>query len=254
MYQGAWGLSGGHHHRSNVKGATVLHYLTHISAGSGLLHGGDKLIRSKTSKIDVNVQLNEPMFDKKAKQVRTPLLLAFKLQVTHRQAHSNRWATVRQKSLNQKVAALDGKNSSATLPDIPEVRLDWATYLDQMELADQHTKIVIEDDEKTRRDERTPSSSGWETTVAVEIRGQRLPLRGRHSLPSIISGKGIEKGKVVNDLARQAWACAISSHPGFSRHRRPKHMHGQALLNNPNYQLEGIRLLRKRSLGRDDGP
>ena len=31
------------------------------------------------------------------------------------------------------------------LPDIPEVRLDWATYLDQMELADQHTKIVIED-------------------------------------------------------------------------------------------------------------
>ena len=61
--------SGGHHHRSKVKGASELHYLTHYLREVGYTcMVGVNMIPFKTSKIDVNVQLNEPMFDKKAKR------------------------------------------------------------------------------------------------------------------------------------------------------------------------------------------
>ena len=67
--RGASGYSGGHHHRSNAKGASELHYLTHYLREVGYTcMVGTNMIPFKTSKIDVNVQLNEPMFDKKAKR------------------------------------------------------------------------------------------------------------------------------------------------------------------------------------------
>ena len=63
------GYSGGHHHRSNGKRRPELHYLTHYLREVGYTcMVGTNMIPFKTSKIDVNVQLNEPMFDKKAKR------------------------------------------------------------------------------------------------------------------------------------------------------------------------------------------
>ena len=51
------------------KGSPELHCLTHYLREVGYTcMVGTKLIPFKTSKIDVNVQLNEPMFDKKAKR------------------------------------------------------------------------------------------------------------------------------------------------------------------------------------------
>ena len=58
------------------KGASELHYLTHYLREVGYTcMVGTNMIPFKTSKIDVNVQLNEPMFDKKAKRSKdTPSL------------------------------------------------------------------------------------------------------------------------------------------------------------------------------------
>lgn len=227
------GYSGGHHHRSNVKGAPELHYLTHYLREVGYTcMVGTKLIPFKTSKIDVNVQLNELMFDKKAKRSKdTPFFWQIQLQVTHRQANSDRWVTARQKSPKPVMTSM--VKIPPYLPDIPEVRLDWATYLDQMELADQHTKIVIEDMRKRGELENTVII--WMgDNGRCQIRGKGYLYEDGIRCPLIISGKGIEKGKVVNDLTSGVdLSATILALAGIEK---PKHMHGQLLLNNPNYQ------------------
>ena len=112
------------------------------------------------------------------------------------------------------------------LPDIPEARLDWATYLDQMELADQHTKTVIEDMRKRGELENTVII--WMgDNGRCQIRGKGYLYEDGIRCPLIISGKGIEKGQVVNDLTSGVdLSATILALAGIEK---PKHMHGQAL-------------------------
>ena len=150
---------------------------------------------------------NEPMFDKK-QAIQGHLFWQIQLQVTHRQAHSDRWVTARQKSSKPVMTSMvEFLHTSPTYPECVIGR-----PISTNELADQHTKIVIEDMRKRGELENTVIY-GWETTVAVRL-AVRLPLRGqRFNCPLYIRQRN-RKRKVVNDLAS-------GSRPGnhrFSRH------------------------------------
>ena len=118
------------------------------------------------------------------------------------------------------------------LPDTPEVREDWATYLDQIEHADQQTETILDDLQKRGL---------LENTIVIwmgdngrcQIRGKGYLFEDGIRCPLIISGKGIEAGKVVEDLVSGVDLTAtILALAGIER---PAHMQGQAFLDNPDY-------------------
>jgi arylsulfatase A-like enzyme len=224
---------GGQNHRSNIEGAPGLHYMTYYLRQAGYLNlNGSSVIDMKSAKVDVNVKLDETMFDKNATpEPGQPFFQQIQLQVTHRQANDPRWQDLRKNSahpVNTEIIEIP-----PYLPDIPEVRLDWATYLDQIEKADTYTQQIL-DDLKER--------GILDNTIIIWIGDNgRCQIRGKGYLyedgincPLIIWGKGIEKGKVVDDLVSGIDLTAtILALAGIEI---PSQMQGQAFLVNPDYK------------------
>lgn len=229
MYQTS---SGGHHHRSSVQRGD-LHYMTHYLRQAGYLCiNGSPLIKRKSGKTDVNIKTKGKLFDKaKDRKPGQPFFHQIQLQVTHRQAGDSRWQNLRNSKKNPvKISEVE---IPPYLPDTAEVRLDWATYLDQIEQADLETKTVI-DDLRERGE--------LENTVIIWIGDNgRCQIRGKGYLyedgikcPLIIWGRGIGKGKVIEDLVEGVDLTAtILAIAGIEK---PKQMQGQAFLFNQNYQ------------------
>ena len=224
---------GAHNHRSTVKPhRDGLHYMTHYlrKAGYACILG-TKAINWKNSKLDINLKLNEPIFDKNGTiKLGQPFFQEIQLQVTHRQADSDRWEKLRKTKKNPvKTADVE---IPPYLPDTPEVRHDWAVYLDQMEEADNQTQAIIDDLKKQKI---------LDDTIIIWIGDNgRCQIRGKGYLyedgircPLIICGKGIEKGKVVDDLVSGIDLTATIL--ALAGAEQPAFMQGQAFLNNPNY-------------------
>jgi len=230
MYQTS---SGGHHHRSSVKGASGLHYMTHYLRQAGYVClNGSKIIKRKSSKTDINVKLKEQLFDKPSKRKPgQPFFHQVQLQVTHRQAGNPRWQDLRKNSAHPVDAA--DVEIPPYLPDTPEVRLDWATYLDQIEQADLETKQLMDDLEK--RGELDNTIIIWiGDNGRCQIRGKGYLYEDGIRCPLIIWGKGIEGGKVVDDLVANIDLTATQL--ALAGVEKPAHMQGQAFLSNPGYQ------------------
>jgi len=230
MYQTSCGA---HNHRSKVMAQQEgLHYMTHYLRNAGydcIL--GTKDIKMKNRKTDINLKLDEPMFDKKGKQKPgRPFFQQIQLQVTHRQHGSNRWEDLRESKENPV------KSSEVEippyLPDTPEVRHDWAVYLDQIEEADRHTQIIM--DGLSKRGLLDNTIIIWMgDNGRCQIRGKGYLYEDGIRCPLIIWGKGIEKGNVVNDLVSGIDLTAtILALVGAEK---PDYMQGQAFLNNPAY-------------------
>ncbi|MCP4885466.1 MAG: sulfatase [Planctomycetaceae bacterium] len=231
MYQTS---SNGHNHRSKVEGAPGLHYLTHYLRQAGYVNRlGSKVIKRKSGKTDINVQLKERMFDKAKPKPGQPFFQQIQLQVTHRQANDSRWQDLRASKVNPvKTAEIE---IPPYLPDTPEVRLDWATYLDQIEQADLETGQILTDLKK--KAELENSIIIWiGDNGRCQIRGKGYLYEDGIRCPLIIFGKGIERGKVVSDLVSGIDLTAtILALAGIDL---PPQMQGQAFLSNPDYQTK----------------
>jgi N-sulfoglucosamine sulfohydrolase len=222
----------GHNHRSKVTGAAGLHYMTHFLREAGYLNlVGSKLIKLKTGKTDINVKLDEPMFDKSNSEPGQPFFHQIQLQVTHRQANNSRWQDLRA-SKPSPVKPADVE-IPPYLPDTPEVRLDWATYLDQIEQADLDTGKVIAD--LKERAELDNSIVIWiGDNGRCQVRGKGYLYEDGIKCPLIIWGNGIEQGKVVDDLVSGVDLTAtIMALAGIDQ---PDQMQGQAFLANAEYK------------------
>ena len=224
----------GHNHRSSVQGAPGLHYLTHYLRQAGYVNRlGSKVIKRKSGKTDINVRLDEPLFDKSKTKPGHPFFQQIQLQVTHRQANDSRWQDLRASKKNPvKTTEIE---IPPYLPDTPEVRLDWATYLDQIEQADLETGQIIAD--LKERAELENSIIIWiGDNGRCQIRGKGYLYEDGIRCPLIIWGKGIEQGKVVGDLVSGIDLTAtILALAGIDR---PTQMQGQAFLSNPEYQAK----------------
>jgi arylsulfatase A-like enzyme len=229
MYQTS---TGGQNHRSKVKGDKDLHYLTHYLREAGYAtFVGSSVIKGKGAKTDINVKLNEPLFDKGNPKPGQPFFQQIQLQVTHRQANSSRWQDLRAKKDDP--VDVTEIEIPPYLPDTPEVRLDVATYLDQVEQADADTAAIIAD---------LKNRGVLDNTIIIWIGDNgRCQIRGKGYLfedgikcPLIISGKGIESGKVIDELVSGIDLTAtILALAGIEK---PAPMQGQAFLANPDYQ------------------
>jgi N-sulfoglucosamine sulfohydrolase len=227
MYQTS---SKGHNHRSSVKGAPGLHYLTQYLREAGYINlVGSKVIDMKSGKTDINVKLDEPLFDKGELKPGQPFFHQIQLQVTHRQANDPRWQELRAKNKNP--VKTSDVEIPPYLPDTAEVRLDWATYLDQIEQADLYTGLVIDDLKK--RGELDNSILIWiGDNGRCQIRGKGYLYEDGIKCPMIIWGKGIEKGKVVDDLVSGIDLTATI----LAGIDKPAQMQGHAFLANPVYK------------------
>jgi N-sulfoglucosamine sulfohydrolase len=223
----------GQNHRSKIEGAPGLHYMTYYLKQAGYLNFiGSAVIDIKSDKTDINVKLDEAMFDKKiARKPGQPFFQQIQLQVTHRQANDPRWQVLRDK----KEHPVDPEEIEIPpyLPDIPEVKLDWATYLDQLEQADVYTKMII-DDLKSRKELDNSIIIWIGDNGRCQVRGKGYLFEDGIKCPLIIWGKGIEKGKIVNDLVSGIDLTAtILALAGIEK---PAQMQGQAFLANPDYK------------------
>ncbi len=230
MYQTS---CGGHHHRSSVKGAPGLHYMTHYLRKAGYVClNGSKIIKRKSGKTDINVKLQEPLFDKSSKRKPgQPFFHQVQLQVTHRQANDSRWQDLRKNSAHPVDTA--DVEIPPYLPDTPEVRLDWATSLDQIEQADLETRMLMDDLE--RRGELDNTIIVWiGDNGRCQIRGKGYLYEDGIRCPLIIWGKGIDGGKVVDDLVANIDLTATQL--AMAGVAKPAHMQGQAFLFNLEYQ------------------
>lgn len=230
MYQTS---CGGQNHRRSVKGAPGLHYMTHYLRQAGYVClNGSKVIKRKSAKTDINVKLREPLFDKASqRKPGQPFFHQVQLQVTHRQANDSRWQDLRKNSAHPVNTA--DVEIPPYLPDTPEVRLDWATYLDQIEQADLETKQLMDDLE--RRGELDNTIIIWiGDNGRCQIRGKGYLYEDGINCPLIIWGKGIEGGKVVDDLVANIDLTATQL--AMAGATQPDHMQGQAFLFNPDYR------------------
>lgn len=226
MYQTSIGA---HHHRSRVKAPEYVKPMTHYLRQAGYTSVlGSELVLDRGKKTDLNFFVNRRMlFDKGKKE---PFFNQIQLKVTHRDAKSPRWAEIREKSLHP--VDVNAIELPPYLPDHPEVRLDWATYLDTIEYMDREVSEIIA---QLKRD------GHLDNTIIIFIGDNgRCQIRGKGYLyedgircPLIISGKGIEEGKVVDDLVSGVDLTAtILALAGIEK---PDHMQGQAFLKNPDY-------------------
>jgi N-sulfoglucosamine sulfohydrolase len=229
MYQTS---SNGHNHRSNVEGAPGLHYLTHYLREAGYINLlGSKLLALKSGKLDVNVKLDEPLFDKGQRQSGQPFFHQIQLQGTHRQANDPRWQELRASKAHP--VKVDEVDIPPYLPDTPEVRLDWATYLDQIEQADTDTQTLIDD--LAQRGELENTIIIWiGDNGRCQVRGKGYLYEDGIKCPLIIWGRDIPAGKVVEDLVSGIDLTAtILALAGVAL---PPQMQGQAFLANPSYK------------------
>ncbi len=222
----------GQNHRSNIKGKSGLHYMTYYLRQAGYINLlGSPVLDVKSSKTDVNVKLDETMFDKGTRKPGQPFFQQIQLQVTHRQANDSRWQDLRARKEHPVDTAV--VEIPPYLPDRPEVKLDWATYLDQIEQADAYTKIILDD--LKERGELDNSIIIWiGDNGRCQIRGKGYLFEDGIKCPLIIWGKGIEKGKIVNDLFSGIDLTAtILALAGIDK---PSQMQGQVFLANPAYK------------------
>lgn len=220
---------GGHHHRSSIEAKPEWKYMTHYLHEAGYnCRLGSALIKRPSAKTDLNVKAGAPFPKRKTDG---PFFQQIQLQVTHRDAKSDRWDELRESSKNP--VKIENVAIPPYLPDVPEVRKDWATYLDQIQQADLETQWIIDDLKKR---------GVLDNTIIIWIGDNgRCQIRGKGYLfedgircPLIIWGKGIEKGKIVDDLVSGIDLTAtILALAGIDK---PEHMQGQAFLNHADYQ------------------
>ena len=227
MYQGS---CGGHNHRSKLKAKDPdWKYMTYYlnKAGYSCILGS-KLVMSGGRKLDLNVNAGNAFPKGRGGE---PFFQQIQLKVTHRDAKTDRWKELRKASGHP--VKVEDVAVPPYLPDVPEVREDWATYLDQIQQADKETRDILDDLEKR---------SVLKNTVIIWIGDNgRCQIRGKGYLfedgircPLIISGKGIEEGKVTDDLVSGIDLTAtILALAGIEK---PAFMQGQAFLNNPDYK------------------
>jgi len=233
MYQTS---CGGMHHRSDVdpKDPRWKYMTDYLEEAGYTCVRGSKLVYEGGRKLDVNIDRRgdhlTTMDAYKGDPFKEPFFHQIQLKVTHRDHNSDRWKALRQSSKNP--VNVDEVEVPPYLPDVPEVRDDWATYLDQIEEADRQTQLVLDDLKKR---------GVLDNTIMIWIGDNgRCQIRGKGYLfedgircPLIIAGKAIDQGKVVDDLVSGIDLTAtILALAGIEQ---PAHMQGQAFLNNPSY-------------------
>ena len=137
------------------------------------------------------------LFDKKTDftQADQPFFNQIQLKVTHR---GDWWSGVRQKSKHP--VPVDGIELPPYFADTPEIRLDWATYLDQVEYMDDEVGQILENLKTQGLDKNT-------VVIFIADNG-RCNLRGKGYLqepgihvPMIVWAPGlVDAGTVVEDL------------------------------------------------------
>ncbi|MFC0537690.1 sulfatase family protein [Pelagicoccus mobilis] len=201
---------GAQHHRSNRNVPLPAPYkpMTHWLREAGYTNIiGSNLVMSKGGKIDCNFKtkmLGEydgvkqfGLFDKRLEYTEAdqPFFNQIQLVVTHR---GDWWNEVRNKAPSP--VLLDEIDLPPYYADTPEVRADWATYLDTIEYMDGEVGLLMDELE----------SKGMDSNTVVIFIGDngRCNLRGKGYLyepgirvPMIVWGPGIiEAGTVVEEL------------------------------------------------------
>ncbi|NME70206.1 sulfatase family protein [Flammeovirga aprica] len=200
-----------HNHRSNRKVALEGEYtpITKLLSEAGYTTiVGSRLVMKKGEKIDCNFKHQSTgnyngttdfgLFDAKSTALKSdgkPFFAQVQLKVTHR---GNWWNDIRAKSAHpvdpEKVVL------PPFLADTPEVRLDWATYLDQIEYADMEMKLLMD---------QLKENGAAENTVIIfmgdngraNIRGKGYVYDSGLRIPLIIHyPKGFKKPKVDDQL------------------------------------------------------
>lgn len=234
MYQTSMG---GHHHRdkTNVLPDHVqpmTHYLR--EAGYSVLLGNE-LVYAKGKKLDLNFKTDKtnPVFDKK-KQIDAskPFFMQIQLKMTHR-AIDDTWQKVRKASKHP--VSLSDVEVPPYLPDHPEVRLDIATYYDTLEYIDNEIGLV---------QQQLKEKGVLDNTIIIfmgdngrcQVRGKSYLFEDGIHVPLIVSGPGVAKNKLNNDMTEGVDLTASILH--LAGAQVPEHMQGQSLINNPNYKAK----------------
>jgi N-sulfoglucosamine sulfohydrolase len=199
-----------HHHRSNRDRPLDAPFKPITSwlrdAGYTCILGND-MVMQKGSKIDCNFKYRElgpydgvtkfGLFDKKGSFTAAdqPFFNQVQLKVTHR---GDWWNGVREASKHP--VALDAVELPPYFADTPEIRYDWATYLDTVEYMDNEVGLLMADLRAKGLDKNT-------VVIFIADNG-RCNLRGKGYLhepgihvPMIVWGPGhIKPGSVVDEL------------------------------------------------------
>ncbi|WP_052444684.1 sulfatase [Flammeovirga sp. OC4] len=200
-----------HNHRSNRKVALDEQYtpITKLLSEAGY-HTivGSQLVMKKGEKIDCNFKhqttgdydgtTNFGLFDARSVALKSdgkPFFAQVQLKVTHR---GSWWNDIRAKSTHPVDPA------KVVLPpflaDTPEIRLDWATYLDQIEYADQEMKMLMDQLKENGVDKNTVIIFMGDNGRA-NIRGKGYVYDSGLRIPLIIHyPKAFKKGKVDQQL------------------------------------------------------
>ncbi|WP_281614885.1 sulfatase-like hydrolase/transferase [Flammeovirga sp. SubArs3] len=200
-----------HNHRSNRKVVLPNEYtpITKLLADAGYKTiVGSKLVMKKGEKIDCNFMHQSTgeyngstdfgLFNEKSAVLKNdgkPFFAQVQLKVTHR---GNWWNSIREKSQHP----VDP--SKVTLPpfiaDTPATRLDWATYLDQIEYADHEMKMLMDQLEENGVAQNTVIIFMGDNGRA-NIRGKGYVYDSGLRIPLIIHyPKALKKDKVDDQL------------------------------------------------------
>ncbi|MCP4271637.1 MAG: sulfatase [Gammaproteobacteria bacterium] len=228
---------GGHHHRDKTNVLPkhvkpITHYLR--QAGYSVILGNE-LVFKAGRKLDLNFQTDKknPLFDKKKKvKAGKPFFMQIQLKMTHR-ATDDTWQKVRKASKHP--VALSDVEVPPYLPDHPDVRLDIATYYDTLEYIDNEIALL---------QQQLKAQGVLDNTIIIfmgdngrcQVRGKSYLFEDGIHVPLIVAGPGIAANQINNDMTDGIDLTASILH--LAGVQVPKHMQGQPLLNNPDYQAK----------------
>jgi arylsulfatase A-like enzyme len=226
------------HHRSNrdkplaAPFKPITAFLRDV--GYACLLGHDQVLANGT-KIDCNFKYEDTgpydgetqfgIFDKKANFTAAdqPFFSQIQLKVTHR---GDWWADVREKSKHP--VSVDDVQLPPYMADTPEIRLDWATYLDTVEYMDDEVGVLMQSLKDQGLDQNT-------VVVFIADNG-RCNVRGKGYLqqpgihiPMIIWAPGrVEPGTIVDDMVCTTDISATVLH--LAGANRPDYMTAKPLM------------------------
>ncbi len=234
MYQTSIGAHN-HRDRSNILPEYVKPMTHYLREAGYALKLGSSLVYEQGRKLDLNFSKANlaPIFDKTIDE-KKPLFWQIQLKMTHR-AKDKRWEEIRKAS--RKPVATAAIKVPPYLPDLPEVRLDWAQYYDTLEYIDSEVGLIVD---------QLTAQSKFENTIVIFIGDNgRAQIRGKSYLwedgihvPLIISGKNIPVGEQVDDLISGIDLTATILR--LAGVRPPSYIQGQAFLNNRDYRARAF--------------